>query len=581
MRILALLLLSLASPLAAAPADDFRTLQDDYWAWQLRENPVLATRVGVRTYDNRIADISLAAEDRRTAEQKVFLSRLDAIAPQSLSAQDQLNRAILRRRLADSIEANTFPQRVMLFTTYYGWHQDFADLAESLPFAKGADYRSYLARIAQYPKLNDEALRITEQAVRGHYVLPCSALGGYDKTIAGVIANDPESSRYFAPFKQERPSDVSEADWQSMRAEARRLITEVLNPAYAKHLDFYRTRYLPNCAKSDSASDQPGGKAYYAFRIRQETTTDLTAYRIHEIGLAEVRRIGAAMDALAKAEGFASRAAFVAELRANPAYYAKSQTELLAQAALTAKTIEGKLPAFVGRLPRLPFGLRPIPAETAEGTTAAYYSPGAPESGISGTFYVNTSKLDQRPLWELPALTAHESVPGHHLQIALQQELNLPDWRRNDDGFTAFVEGWGLYSERLGEAMGLYDTPAKKMGRLSYEMWRACRLVVDTGIHSKGWSKAQAVAFLKENTALSAANIEAEINRYISWPGQALAYKIGELKIGELRAKAEKALGGRFDLRRFHDAVLGGGSMPLDLLEQQMDGWIAAEKARS
>ena len=238
------------------------------------------------------------------------------------------------------------------------------------------------------------------------------------------------------------------------------------------------------------------------------------------------------------------------------------------------------MPGLFGRLPRLPYGIRPIPAEIAEGTTTAYYSPGSPESGLSGTYYVNTSKLNQRPLWEVPALTVHEAVPGHHHQIALQQELDLPQFRKHAASFTAFVESWALYSERLGIEMGLYDTPEKDMGRLSYEMWRASRLVVDTGLHSQGWTKSQAVAFMRDNTALTEANIDAEVNRYISWPGQALAYKVGELKIRELRARAERELGARFDLRRFHDAVLGQGAVPLDVLERQVAEWIAAERAR-
>ena len=268
------------------------------------------------------------------------------------------------------------------------------------------------------------------------------------------------------------------------------------------------------------------------------------------------------------------------KLRTNPKYYVDTPDALLAAAALEAKRHDGLMPQYFGRLPRLPYGVRAIPAETAEGTTTAYYSGGSPESGIAGTYYVNTSKLDQRPLYELPALTAHEAVPGHHNQIALNQELELPAFRRNGANFTAFVEGWGLYAERLGIEMGIYDTPAKDMGRLSYEMWRACRLVVDTGIHAKGWSKERAIAYMKDNTALSDANIDAEVNRYISWPGQALAYKLGELKIRELRALAEKSLGPRFDLRAFHDAVLGRGAVPLDVLDTQIKEWIAAEKAQ-
>jgi uncharacterized protein (DUF885 family) len=569
-----------AAPVRAAPADDFHRLLTDHYQWLLRENPVQATALGIRTYDDRLADPSLAADDRRAAEAGAFLARLEKIPPASLPAADRTNRAILKRSLAGIVEGNRYPQRTMLFTTYSGWHQDFADLANSVPLRTKADFDSYLARLAAYPKLNDAALAVTAEAVRGGYVLPCSVLGNYERTISGVIADDPAKSRFYEPFTRPRPATIAEADWTAMQARARQLIATVLNPAYTRHLAFYRTRYLPHCAKSDSVSAEPGGRAWYAYRVRQETTTDLTPEQIHAIGLREIARITAEMDKVARQAGFATRADFIQELRTNPAYYAKTPAELMAAAALMAKTIDGKMPGLFGKLPRLSYGIRAIPAETAEGTTTAYYQPGSPAAGIAGTYYVNTSKLDQRPLWELPALTAHEAVPGHHNQIALQQELDLPPFRRNFSFFTAFTEGWGLYSESLGEEMGLYDTPAKKMGQLSYQAWRAARLVVDTGIHVMGWDKAKAVAFMRENTALSDANIDAEVNRYISWPGQALAYKLGELKIRELRTRAERELGPKFDLRRFHDAVLSQGSVPLDVLEAQIDEWIAAEKRR-
>ena len=281
---------------------------------------------------------------------------------------------------------------------------------------------------------------------------------------------------------------------------------------------------------------------------------------------------------VAKEAGYESREAFIEHLRTDPKYYAKTPEELMEKVARVTKIIDGKMPSLFGRLPRLPYGIKEIPKETAEGTTTAYYNPGSPEIGIAGYYYVNTSKLDQRPFWEIPALSVHEGVPGHHHQIALQQELPLSDFRKNAAFFTAFVEGWGLYSERLGIEMGLYDTPAKNMGRLSYEMWRACRLVVDTGIHSKGWSKQRAVDFMADNTALTEANIEAEVNRYISWPGQALAYKMGELKIRELRAFATKELGEKFSLPAFHDTVIGQGAVPLDVLEAQVKDWVAAQK---
>jgi uncharacterized protein (DUF885 family) len=573
-------LLATAVPAAAAPADDLQALMSDYYAWLLRESPIYATSLGVRDYDDRIDDVSLAAADRRAKEAAAFLLRLDAIRSDRLGTADRASRGILKRSLDAAVEGNRYPQRTMLFTTYYGWHQGFAGMAENLPFRTKADYESYLGRIAQYPKLNDTALDITAQAVRGGYVLPCSVLANYERSITGVVADDPAKSRFYEPFTRPRPSDLSEADWAALQARAKRIIVEILNPAYAKHAAFYRTDYLPHCAKSDSISAQPGGRAYYAFRVRQETTTDLTPDQIHDIGQRESARIRAEMEKVAKEAGFTGREAFIRELRTNPKYYAKSADELMAAAALTAKTIDGKMPGLFGRLPRLPYGVRAIPAETAEGTTTAYYSQGSPQSGIAGHYYVNTSKLDQRPLWELPALTLHEAVPGHHNQIALQQELDLPPFRRDFAAFTAFTEGWALYAESLGEEMGLYDTPAKKMGQLSYQAWRAARLVVDTGIHSKDWTKAQAVAFMRENTALTDANIDAEVNRYISWPGQALAYKMGELKIRELRARAQAALGARFDIRRFHDAVLAQGSVPLDVLEAQIDEWIAGERGR-
>jgi uncharacterized protein (DUF885 family) len=576
--VIAAALLAGAVPAEAAPADEFRQLLADHYAWLLRESPTYATSLGVRDHDDRIEDLSLAARDRQAFEAKAFLARLERIPPQALSPADRVNRAILKRGLEEGIEANGFAQRVMLFTTYAGWHQNFAGLADNVPLRTKADYESYLTRLALYPKQNDTALDITGQAVRGGFVLPCSVLGNYERSIAGVIAPDPASSRFYEPFTRPRPADVSETEWTAMQARARKLVLDVLNPAYARHLAFYRTTYAPRCAKSDSISAQPGGREYYAFRVRQETTTDLSPDQIHAIGLRESARIRGEMEKVAKQAGFAGREAFIRALRTDPKYYATSPAQLMQAAALTAKTIDGRMPGFFATLPRLPYGVKPIPAETAEGTTTAYYGQGSPEAGLAGTYWVNTSKLDQRPLWELPALTLHEAVPGHHHQISLQQEVDLPPFRRYFSFFTAFTEGWGLYAESLGEEMGLYDTPEKKMGQLSYQAWRAARLVVDTGIHSKGWDKAKAVAFMLDNTALTEGNIDAEVNRYISWPGQALGYKIGELKIRELRARAERELGAKFDLRRFHDAVLLQGSVPLDVLEVQVNEWIAGEK---
>ena len=571
----------LGSAAPAAPADDFARLLQDHYAWLLRESPVQATALGVRSHDTRIEDISPAARERRVGEARAFLARLNAISAADLTSGDRTNRAILKRMLEETVEANRFGQRSMLFTTYYGWHQGFAGMASNLPFRTKADFESYLTRIEQYPKLNDEALSITAEAVRGGYVLPCSVLGNYERGISGVIAEDATKSRFYEPFTGTKPLDVSDSDWAAMQQRARQIIGRVLNPAYAKHAAFYRTSYAPKCAKADSISAQPGGRDYYAFRVRQETTTSLSPDQIHAIGMAEATRIRAEMEQVAKGAGFPTREAFIQELRTNPVYYAKTPDELMRTSARVTKAIDGKMPGLFKTLPRLPYGIREIPAEIAEGTTTAYYNQGSPESGIAGTYYVNTSKLDQRPLWEIPALSLHEAVPGHHHQIALAQELEIAPFRRNFTGFTAFTEGWALYAESLGQEMGLYDTPAKKMGQLSYQMWRAARLVVDTGIHHKGWDKARAVAFMRDYTALSDANIDAEVNRYISWPGQALGYMIGNIRIRELRARAERELGPKFDLRSFHDAVLLQGSVPLDVLETQVSEWIAAEKARA
>jgi uncharacterized protein (DUF885 family) len=534
----------------------------------------------VRDYDDRIDDLSAAARARRVREAQAFLTRLDAIPAAQLAPADRVNQAILRRGLAEAVEADRLPQRNMLFTTYFGWHQGFAGMADNLPFRTRADYESYLKRIEQYPRLNDQALGITADAVRSGHVLPCSVLANYERTIGGVIAQDPAKSRFYEPFTRPRPAAIPDAEWTQLQERARRIVTATINPAYAKHLDFYTRQYRPRCARTDSVSAQPQGREYYAFRVRAETTTDLTPQQIHDIGLGEVRRILGEMEAVAREAGFPSRAAFIQDLRTNPRHFARTAEELMEASARVTKEIDGHMPRLFGTLPRLPYTIREIPAETAEGTTTAYYNPGSPQSGIAGTYYVNTSKLNQRPLWEIPALSLHEAVPGHHHQIALQQEVEIAPFRRHFTGFTAFTEGWGLYAESLGRDMGLYDTPERRMGELSYQMWRAARLVVDTGIHALGWDKARAVQFMRDNTALTEANIDAEVNRYISWPGQALGYMIGRLKILELRRRAEAALGAKFDLRRFHDAVLLNGSVPLDVLEAQINEWIAGERAR-
>jgi len=573
--------IALAAPALAGPVEDFHKLMGDYWATQLRESPLLATSAGVKTYDAQLDELSLEAMDRQAAQAQAFLQRLNAIPQSALPAADQANYAILKRTLQTAVEGNRFGQRQMLYSTLGSYHDYYASLGESQPFHDKADYENYLKRIALVPDRMRSYGEISVKAAGEGYVQPCVTLTRFPDTISGNISADPTKSRFYSPFAGEKPGNISQADWDDLKARAAALIRDKINPSYEAFADLYRSQLASRCRQSVGVSSLPQGEQYYAFLVRNYTTTDMTPGQIHELGLREVARIRAEMEQVAKKAGFASREAMIADMRTNPKWYVKTPDELLEATALQAKTIDGKMPSLFTRLPRLPYGIRPMAAATAPGDTTARYQPGSPDAGVAGFYLVNTTKLDQRPLWEIPALTVHEAVPGHHMQIATQQELEMPAWRKYGTFFTAFVEGWGLYSERLGIEMGLYDTPQKDMGRLGYEMWRAARLVVDTGIHSKGWTKEQAVAFMKDNTTLTDANIDAEVNRYISNPGQALAYKLGELKIRELRSKAERELGDKFDLRRFHDTVLGQGAVPLDALETQVNAWISAERSRS
>ena len=577
-RLLALAALLLAGSAHAGPADDFRALLADHWAWWLERAPVQATALGERAHDARLSDLSLAAMDAGAAQAAQFRARLAAIPKDGLSAEDRVSADVLDSVLARDVEGNSFPARAMLFTNRQGFHTSFSGLPQRAPFFTRADYESYLTRLDAFPAQMEQAIATTRVAIKGGYALPCVVLDGLEPGVRQIV-EPVETSRFFTPFSQ-RPATLSEADWAAMQARARALIDGKVNPAYTRFADFLAAEYMPACTQAIGVSERPMGRDFYAWRARTETTTDLTPEQIHDIGLKEVARIRAEMETVARSAGFADRNAYVQHLRTDPRYYATSAEELMAAAAWQAKLADGWMPRLFGKLPRLPYTLKEIPADIAPATTTAYYMPGSAATGTAGVYYVNTSKLNERPLFELPALTIHEAVPGHHHQIALQQELDLPNFRRHAARFTAFTEGWGLYSERLGIEMGMYDTPARDMGRLSYEMWRATRLVVDTGIHWKGWSKARAVQYMLDNTALSAANIDAEVNRYIAWPGQALGYKIGELKIRELRTEAETALGTGFDIRGFHDVVLESGPLPLDVLERKVRGWIADQKQR-
>ncbi len=568
-----------AQSAAATPADDLAGVLRDHWAWSLSVDPLLATEVGDRSGDGKLPDPSLAEADRQAATMQGFIARLDRIDAAQLSPADKVNRGVLRRMLGDRVEGNRFGQRAITFTTYSGWHTGMASLPEQVPFETRADYVSYLDRLAAYPAFNRAEIAVTRSGVDAGYAQPCAPLAGFEASIAAHIVARPQDSVFWKPFAGRKPPLIGDAEWTALQARGRTLIATAMVPAYRDLHTYYLRDYKPRCRTGVGIGETPGGAAYYAQRAHEMTTTDMTPEQIHQLGLAEVARIGTAMDTVARDAGYPSRAAYVTFLRTDATQYAKRPEDLLEKSAYTAKMIDDWLPKIIGRLPRLPFSVKPIPADQAEGTTTAYSEWGSVTNGRAGVYRVNTTHLDQRPFYELPALTLHEAAPGHQTQGSLQQELDLPKFRQHQASFTAFVEGWALYSESLGEEMGLYDTPAKKMGRYSYEMWRACRLVVDTGMHVKGWSRDKAIDFMLANTALSRHNVEAEINRYITWPGQALAYKIGELTIKRLRARAESTLGSRFDERGFHDAVLENGPVPLDVLEAHIDEWIAARKA--
>ncbi|BDI60943.1 DUF885 domain-containing protein [Qipengyuania nanhaisediminis] len=577
---LALAALPLA-PALAGPADDYETLREEVWQWRLDNNPQLATSIGDRRGDGKLGDWSLEAHERAIEEARAFLARLDAIDTSAFSPELAVDFGVIRSSLADSVAAAEHEHdRYILFTNRGGWFSGFASLPYRSPFFTLADYESYVSRLEAYGAVNDHAIARSREAVARGLTQPCEPMEGFENRIARQIVDDLTTSPFWMPFAGERPGAIGEDEWAALQSRARAAIEGTVFPAYREFLEFYEEDYAPNCRTgTPGILATPGGEDYYVYRVRSFTTTDMTPDEVHELGLSEVARIRAEMEEVAAEAGFDSREDYIEHLRTDPKYYMTDEDEYVRFVAALAKHIDGFMPELFGRLPRQPYTVKPIPAANAPGNTTAYYEPGSLETGAAGIYRINTTELDQRPLWELPALGVHEAVPGHHLQIALQQELDIHPLRANGTFFTAFVEGWGLYSERLGIEMGLYDTPAKQMGRLSYEMWRATRLVVDTGLHSKGWSKQQAVDYMLDNTALSPGNIDAEVNRYMTWPGQALAYKVGELKIRELRSRAQDALGPKFDLRAFHDAVLENGSIPLDVLEAHIDRWIAAELA--
>ncbi len=557
----------------------FSKLADDYDAWLKQENPIGAGFEGDEAALARLPDASPEADARRLEETKAFKARLDAIPVGALSADDAFDRDYLAATLEDSLSLAAFDEARMPFNNDSGFHSLPDYLGQATRIRSVADAEAWLSRLKAIPTYYDQNIANARRGIEAGWTQPKIVVDRVIDVAKRQAAVAPADDPLLAPFAN-LPPTLDAASIAPIKAEAEKVIAEQINPRRQAFLAFLETEYLPKARPEVSISTIPGGKDYYVAVARHHTTTTMTPDEIHELGLSEVKRIRGLMEGVMKEAGFTGTfPEFLAFLRTDKQFYATSREQLLEKASEIAKRSDDKLPGLFLTLPRLPYGVRPVPQDQEDGYTTGRYFPGSPDLGIAGGYMVNTGKLDQRALYELPALTLHEAVPGHHLQIALSQELKeLRYFRRNGDA-TAFVEGWGLYAEYLGEEMGIYRTPYEKFGRLSYEMWRACRLVADTGIHWKGWDIEEARKCFTENTALSEHNIQTELERYISWPGQALAYKIGELKLKELRARATERLGAQFDVRRFHDAVLLAGPMPLAMLEGRIDRWLEDQLA--
>lgn len=558
---------------------NFKQLLQDEWENRLREDPLFATYTGDHRYDDRLPGASEDDYARRLQALREFERRLQALPLDELSPTDRLNAQIFAEYLRNEIgELLHHAYRLPICKTG-GFHTDFAELPSLfIPLETLADYENWLSRLQAFPRLTAEMISVMRTGLDSGYTPARPTLEGVPEQVQAFLEDDPQHSRYYQPFTRFPPT-LSGAEQQRLQREAQQLIRQAILPAYQDLLRFLVEEYLPGSREQEGAAALPQGREFYQHRIRAMTSLDLTPEQIHQIGLQEVERIRAEMQAVIAQSDFpgdkSSFAAFLDYLRHDPRFYAPSAEALLKETAFVLKRMDGELPRLFGRLPRLPYGIRPVPEASAPYTTTAYYYPPPGDGSRAGVYYVNTCDLPSRPLYEIEALSLHEAVPGHHLQIALALELQeLPLFRRYAS-FTAYVEGWALYAERLGLEVGFYTDPYSNFGRLSYEMWRACRLVVDTGLHALGWTRQQAIDFMAHNTSSTLANIANEVDRYIAWPGQALAYKLGELKIRQLRQQAEATLGSRFDLRRFHDVILGSGAVPLNVLERLVQDWLA------
>jgi len=575
---------SAQSPAVALTASDeaFSTIADDYQRWRDFSFPQNAISRGRPTTQDRITQAGMRGAFIRHNDIGNFLERIALIKRGELDPANQLDFDLLNRELHNDFDSFAFKRWMMPVGQRGGPQQDLPQFAENVPFHRPQDWENYVKRMTQLASAVRDTQAMMQEGLAEGFVPPAAVLEGVIGQFEAVIKGN--LNEIEAPLTR-MPDSIPAQQQEILRAQAREAKLDALL-ALGEMLAWLKESYIPKGLASISVKDQPLGAEYYAFELKRFTTTNLSAQEIHQIGLNEVARIRTEMFAvIANTDWFSADPAranlsndqrlaeFVAYLRSDPRFYHTSAAALLSGYREICKRIDAKLPEYFGVLPRLPYGVREIPRFMAPSQTTAYYQSGSMTAGLPGWFYANTYALDQRPIYEMIPLSLHESVPGHHLQISIAQEMEgLREFRRDIDA-TAFVEGWALYCERLGISMGLYENPYDDFGRLLYEMWRACRLVVDTGMHAFGMSRADAIAFMQSNTALSRLNIEREIDRYIGWPGQACAYKIGELEIRRIRAKCEAKLAGRFDLRAFHDHLLGAGALPLDVLATRMDAW--------
>ena len=586
------LLVAQTVPDAGRAAKEFRAYLDADWKRWMELYPQLATAVGYPGQNRRWEDDSPGGILARQAHLAESLKKLQSFSREALPPAEQLDYDLYSELLRTSEEGLAYGDDPMPFRNVVpgslwmplnqmsGVQQGAAETMASQPRQTVADYDDILARLAALPKNVDEQLALLEAARARGVTPPKITMRDVPQQIADLVPEDPMKSALLEAFTG-FPSGIPADDRSRLTARARRIYTESVRPAFQRLDDYIVRTYLPACRDSIAATALPDGARAYAYRVRWQTTTGLTPQQIHETGLAEVKRIRGEMDKVIASTGYrGSFHEFTEFLRTDKRFYFDRAEDLVEAYKVIAKSVDPELVHEFGKLPRNQYGVVPIPDFKAPSQTTAYYQPGAPAAGRPGYYFVNTYNLAARPKWEMEALSLHESVPGHHLQISLAQELaDVPEFRKQV-GYSAFVEGWALYSESLGEELGRYQDPYSKFGQLSYEMWRAVRLVVDTGMHTMGWSRDQAIQFFKDNTGKTDQDITVEVDRYIVWPGQALAYKIGQMEIRQLRTEAEQKLGGRFDVRSFHDAVLENGALPLSVLEPRVRAWIERSASR-